>query len=163
GIAKKKMNLADHCKPLVPEDPLLQIQIRGEPLLVGIEDCAPQGGKVEVDALLSEQHTAPELCKQVPEVPGRIAQHGLVKIQNDHAAILPEELGRAEIAVEKDGRRGTSWLFQPEAMKNAPKERSLCRKPSGDITDALLEVAQERGRGAPGADINLRGVQGREG
>src|SRR5207237_2330846 len=83
---------------------------------------------------------------EVAEIQSRIATGALVKIQHDKAALSPQKLRRAQVAVQE--RRGC-WRRRRLALEpdqQATQRRCLGRKPRAEFGDARPNLA-ERGAG----------------
>src|SRR6266540_7316946 len=104
AIECQRMYLLEQRDPLVPGDPPGQTRIVGSVALIRVEDAALERREVRQLARLA-QGEPPQLRQQIPEVQGRIAPRAVVEVEHDDGARIPQELGRAQVAVQERRRR----------------------------------------------------------
>src|SRR6266545_8109465 len=103
-IEGQSMDLPQQRNPLVPGDPPGQTRIVGSAALIRIEDAALERREVRQLTRLA-QGEPPQLRQQIPEVQGWIAPRAVVEVEHDDGARIPQELGRAQVAVQERRRR----------------------------------------------------------
>ena len=114
------------------------------PAPVGGKDASPHAGEVRQFARLA-QAEPPQLGEQIAQVQCRIPACRAVEIKDDNLPCAPEQVGRAEVAVQECGSDRGGRRLALESGQPVSQGLGLVRKPDAEFHDPGAQLVEQGG------------------